>query len=397
MKPSLNPEIQSEKPHSSSELAKTISEKADQMIATSMRVGRIMLISMIGLIGSNEAMAKPARQTADLVQAVEKGESMKVMSELIKQLAKEKGKNYRWAMKQSDGSVIACNESSSDFFARSNASSRAFETFGGQKGVVVTYMQNKVGSKNVVCVHAEKKKLSPMQAMSHLIQQFGDQYKWAGKQKDGSVIQCAQGSSENKAINEAVKLTQEILSSETRNPNWSTFIMQLSEGTWVAATRGTVAAHKTESNRRTRKIDSGDATAIDLGTLSTRGTGNVKIGGGSRRDVVLPKRREYENSEPESQLDAAAVKAKMRGSHKAIQMCYESELKRDTNLHGKITARIVIGKSGKVNRVYFPKRGKTMRNSAVEACVSRVIHRWRFSRQKQVSDVSIPLIFNASS
>lgn len=401
MKPSLNPEVQSEKPRSSSELYKTISEKADQMIATSLKVGRIMLIPMIGFVGSSEATAKPARQTADLTQAVKKGQSMQVMSELIRQLAKEKGKNYRWAMKQSDGSVIACSENAKEYGAIMDAEGKAHESLGGRRGVVMTYLEETVGSKNIVCVHGEKKKLSPMQAMSHLMQQFGDQYKWTGKQKDGSVIQCAKGNSFNDSNNKAYDLVINMLGSNLgRNFSLTILHMELADGTWVAAAKGKLGKAtkraKTTNGRRTRGLDSRDAATIDIGTLSTSGTAEVKMGRRNQVRPTPPKARKERERKSAGKVNASNLRSLLKKSQKAIQMCYERELKRDTNLHGKITARIVIGKSGNVSKVYFPKRGKTMRNTAIEACVSRVIHRWKFDKQKRATEVDLPFIFNAA-
>lgn len=399
MKPSLNPEDQSGKPHSGSELAKTISEKADQMIATSMRVGRIMLIPMIGLIANSEANAKPAKQTPAITQAVKKGESMKVMNELIRQLAEEKGKNYRWAMKQSDGSVVACTEGSTHTAARRKAKAKIFADLGGEKGVVLTTLEQGAGSKSVACAHGEKKNLSPMKAMSHLISQLGDGYRWAGKQKDGYVVQCAQDSSANKANTKAYDLVMKMIGPDIgRNISYTTLRMQLNDGTWVVAAKGIkgkLKAPETESAGRNRGLDSGEAVSIDIDTLSTSGTAEVKVGG--RKDVrsTLPVARKERERQSAGQVNPSNIRTLLKQSQRAVQMCYERELKRNTKLHGKITARVVIGKNGNVSKVYFPKRGKTMKSTAVEACVSRVIHRWKFDKQKRAAEVDLPFIFNA--
>ena len=82
-------------------------------------------------------------------------------------------------------------------------------------------------------------------------------------------------------------------------------------------------------------------------------------------------------------------------SKRRIQSCYDSELKRDSSLAGKITAKIVIGEDGRVSSIAFPKNGKTLNNSAIEQCIHKVIKGWLFKERSEEAEIDLPFTFGA--
>lgn len=78
----------------------------------------------------------------------------------------------------------------------------------------------------------------------------------------------------------------------------------------------------------------------------------------------------------------------------ALKGCYESELKKDDSLQGKIKVQFTIEASGRVNQV---KVVENTLNATVGQCVTAQIQRWRFP-SPEGGDVTIvyPFVFSSS-
>jgi hypothetical protein len=84
------------------------------------------------------------------------------------------------------------------------------------------------------------------------------------------------------------------------------------------------------------------------------------------------------------------VQARQRG----IQFCYEKELARNPTLNGKVTMGWAIGLDGKAFRVVV--QDTSIRNKAVEGCMTRNISRWRFPKPEGgMCQVRFPFVFNS--
>ena len=98
-----------------------------------------------------------------------------------------------------------------------------------------------------------------------------------------------------------------------------------------------------------------------------------------------------------AELDPNAVAAKIRQYKGALIACYESALKRNPSLSGKITLRFTINKAGKVSKAEIET--DTMHDDDVNKCIIERASAWRFPPPKgEGEDVQFayPFIFQAS-
>lgn len=96
-------------------------------------------------------------------------------------------------------------------------------------------------------------------------------------------------------------------------------------------------------------------------------------------------------------LDPNAVAAKIRQYKGALVACYESALKRNPSLSGKVTLRFTINKMGKVSKAEIET--DTMHDDDVNKCIVDRASGWRFPPPSGGSDdvqFAYPFIFQAS-
>lgn len=152
--------------------------------------------------------------------------------------------------------------------------------------------------------------------------------------------------------------------------------------------------------------DRGLGAARGGGSGQTQGIGGLVatgptdgVGTGSKAEQKV--RAVVQDSAPQDldpvDLDPQAVIAKIRQYRGALVACYETALKRNPTLAGKITLRFTIGKIGKVTKVDIEV--DTMHDDDVNACIVDHAKNWRFPAPQSGSDdvqFSYPFIFQAS-
>ncbi len=137
---------------------------------------------------------------------------------------------------------------------------------------------------------------------------------------------------------------------------------------------------------------SGTGSAADIGSLGTAGAGKVDLaekGPAAIRGKVADAAPEVESAD----IDRNKLNAFLRGRIRAIQGCYEKELKRNPNLKGKVVVRFSITPGGRASEIEIEQ--DTLGNDAVGSCIKTVIRGWVFPF-KPDSDVSVayPFVFS---
>jgi hypothetical protein len=142
----------------------------------------------------------------------------------------------------------------------------------------------------------------------------------------------------------------------------------------------------------------GTGQSHGIGSLVATGpSGGIGTGDKSEKQVKAIVKESAPQDLDSSDLDPAAVAAKIRQYRGALVACYEAALKRNPNLSGKITLRFTIGKIGKVTRVDIEV--DTMHDDEVNQCISDRAINWRFPPPQSGSDgvqFAYPFIFQAS-
>ena len=92
-------------------------------------------------------------------------------------------------------------------------------------------------------------------------------------------------------------------------------------------------------------------------------------------------------------LDKSLIDRVIKRHMNQIKYCYQRELTKNPNLGGKITVKFVIAKDGSVSKA--STKTSTMGNKAVESCINRRFHRFKFPEPKGggIVIVSYPFIF----
>ena len=78
---------------------------------------------------------------------------------------------------------------------------------------------------------------------------------------------------------------------------------------------------------------------------------------------------------------------------RAIQICYEQQLRRNPGLQGKVTVQFTIEQSGSVSKATATEN--TTSDPAVAACVTDTVKRFRFNPGPEGGSVtfSYPIVF----
>ena len=161
----------------------------------------------------------------------------------------------------------------------------------------------------------------------------------------------------------------------------------------LANAKGVGLAARDPLDGRSRQGTAGEVAGI--GALGTRGGTDVELGPKSEvavRGTVQDLGPEVESGEVDRDAIAQYVRARLR----AIQGCYERELKKLPKLRGKVSVRFVISPSGRASEIALDEN--TVGSDAVGACVRTVIRGWAFPfHPREGVEVSYPFVFSPAS
>jgi hypothetical protein len=139
----------------------------------------------------------------------------------------------------------------------------------------------------------------------------------------------------------------------------------------------------------------GSGSVAGIGELGTAGGGTVNLG--AKGDVRVAGRVRDVAPEVESTaVDREALARYVKQRLKAIQNCYEKELKRNPSLKGKVVVRFSITHSGRAGDIDVEEN--TLGNEAVASCIRTVIRGWIFPfNPRDNVAVAYPFLFSPAS
>jgi len=91
-------------------------------------------------------------------------------------------------------------------------------------------------------------------------------------------------------------------------------------------------------------------------------------------------------------LDKEIVRRVVRSHVKEVKFCYERELQRQPGLHGRVSARFVIGPDGRVASAGIAE--SSLGHAGAERCIADAVRRWEFPRAEGggVTFVTYPFV-----
>ncbi len=121
----------------------------------------------------------------------------------------------------------------------------------------------------------------------------------------------------------------------------------------------------------------GGGGAADIGGLGAGGGG--KVSAGAKKTTKVKARVSSDKiSDVDGTIDKKGVSRVLRGRQRMFQQCYETALKTNSKLQGKLVVEFTIGASGRVIDARVVKDG--LNSSAVSRCVTSALKRLRFPR-----------------
>jgi TonB family protein len=151
---------------------------------------------------------------------------------------------------------------------------------------------------------------------------------------------------------------------------------------------------------RPRAGGTGDRVA-GLGSLGASGAGGKAVGeGGSLTERAPAGRINLEGGEDiggTGEFDSKLVTAEVKKRLRAIQICYEQQLRRNPSLQGKVVVEFTIEVSGTVSKA--TATANTTNDPAVASCVVDTVKRFRFNPGPDGGSVtySYPFVFAPQS
>jgi len=145
----------------------------------------------------------------------------------------------------------------------------------------------------------------------------------------------------------------------------------------------------------------GMGNTIGVGRLGTRGRGGGKFGYGT--GVARIRRRGERNVNISvgrpiimGSLSMEIIRRVIRSHRDQIKYCYSKELTRNPNLRGKVAVKFTISPKGYVQQATVSQT--TLRNAAVERCITQKIRTWKFPEPKGggIVIVNYPFILQSS-
>jgi TonB family protein len=144
-------------------------------------------------------------------------------------------------------------------------------------------------------------------------------------------------------------------------------------------------------------IGAENGKTIDVGDAKLKTGKRKKVRTGKKRKAPKPKLKLQKPSEAigAGTLSSSSVEKTVRRRQGALKGCYESELKKDDSLKGKIKVQFTIETSGRVSSVKVIQN--TMGSRAVAKCISSQMKRWRFPKPSGGSvTIAYPFVFTPS-
>jgi TonB family protein len=138
-----------------------------------------------------------------------------------------------------------------------------------------------------------------------------------------------------------------------------------------------------------------------LGSLGATGAGGKEVqGGGALTERAPAGRINLEGGEDiggSGEFDAKLVTAEVKKRLRAIQICYEQQLRRNPGLQGKVVVEFTIEQSGTVSKATATQN--TTNDPAVASCVVDTVKRFRFNPGPEGGSVtySYPFVFAPQS
>jgi TonB family protein len=157
-----------------------------------------------------------------------------------------------------------------------------------------------------------------------------------------------------------------------------------------------VATNASGGILRPRAGGTGDRVA-GLGSLGASGAGGKAVGeGGSLSERAPAGRINMEGGEDvggSGEFDSKLVTAEVKKRLRAIQICYEQQLRRNPSLQGKVVVEFTIEQTGTVSKA--TATANTTNDPAVASCVVDTVKRFRFNPGPEGGSVtySYPFVF----
>jgi hypothetical protein len=147
---------------------------------------------------------------------------------------------------------------------------------------------------------------------------------------------------------------------------------------------------------RSAKGAGGTGSLRGGGSLRASGPGDVGTGERGAERVV---KAVVKDSAPESvdgTLDASVIVKEIKSRIGAVKACYESGLKRNPNIGGKLTLHFAVSAIGKVTGVDI--ENDTMHDDEVAGCIKSRVASWRFPAPPGggTTEFSYPFVFQAA-
>jgi TonB family protein len=158
-----------------------------------------------------------------------------------------------------------------------------------------------------------------------------------------------------------------------------------------------VAKNGSSGELRTRSGGGGSGQQAGLGSLrASKGAGKAAKEGASVQERQISGDvgvRGGGDIGGTGEFDAALVQAQIKRRLKAIQRCYESELRNNPTLAGKVTVEFTIQERGNVTNAKATENSTG--SSAVASCVTQTISRFRFNPGPEGGSVTFryPFVF----
>ena len=141
-----------------------------------------------------------------------------------------------------------------------------------------------------------------------------------------------------------------------------------------------MASSSTPNRRKASGATTGTTMDIDESRLKGK---RKRVGGAQKREKVKGRFKMSSKSDVigTGTLSQKQINRTINRYKRALQACYENELKKDGSLQGA-KVQFTIPPSGRASRVNVIKN--TIGSRAVAKCISTQIKRWRFAKPKEV-------------
>jgi len=138
----------------------------------------------------------------------------------------------------------------------------------------------------------------------------------------------------------------------------------------------------------------GGPQSKDIDKVGVSGGGGKAKMEGRQEEKIRGQVKTGAGMDIDGSLDSSAVKNVVNRNIKAIYFCYESELRLNPKLEGKVTVEFTIARTGTVTDARVIS--STLHSAKVEGCMIKTIKRWRFPRPDDEAIIAYPFVFQAA-